>query len=53
MRREARSGEIDAITKAKAVLSGADYALLQTGAFLAPRGHRRPHHWAHFHPPHH
>jgi septal ring factor EnvC (AmiA/AmiB activator) len=29
-RRDARTGEIDALTKAKAVLSGADYSLLQT-----------------------
>merc|ERR1719217_279303 len=28
-RKSARSGEIDAMTKAKAVLSGADYSLLQ------------------------
>merc|ERR1719356_2368278 len=31
-RKAARSGEIDALGKAKAVLSGADYSLLQTGA---------------------
>jgi len=31
MRSEARSSEIDALGKAKAVLSGADYSLLQTG----------------------
>merc|ERR1719352_301148 len=36
VRREARSGEIDAIKKAKAVLSGADYSFVQVGAFLAP-----------------
>merc|ERR1719171_918907 len=30
-RKEARSNEIDALKKAKAVLSGADYSLLQTG----------------------
>merc|ERR1719251_585773 len=29
-RKEARSGEIDSLSKAKAVLSGADYSLLQT-----------------------
>ena len=29
VRKEARTGEIDALTKAKAVLSGADYSLLQ------------------------
>merc|ERR1719311_1322361 len=28
-RKSARSGEIDALTKAKAVLSGADYSLIQ------------------------
>jgi len=33
-RKEARASEIDALTKAKAVLSGADYSLLQTRAFL-------------------
>merc|ERR1719422_1900848 len=32
MRKEARSGEVDALKKAKAVLSGADYSLLQTKA---------------------
>merc|ERR1712066_825706 len=32
VRKEARTGEIDAIVKAKAVLSGADYALVQTKA---------------------
>merc|ERR550537_713252 len=31
VRKEARAGEIDAIGKAKAVLKGADYSLLQTG----------------------
>jgi chromosome segregation ATPase len=35
VRKEARAGEIDAIKKAKAVLSGADYSLLQVKAFLA------------------
>jgi len=30
-RKSARAGEIDALTKAKAVLSGADYSLLQNG----------------------
>merc|ERR1719456_765666 len=35
-RKTARADELDALGKAKAVLSGADYsALLQTGAFLA------------------
>merc|ERR1719321_1214158 len=31
VRKDARAGEIDAIGKAKAVLSGADYSLVQTG----------------------
>jgi len=35
VRKDARAGEIDAIKKAKAVLSGADYSLLQVKAFLA------------------
>merc|ERR1719461_221963 len=30
VRKEARAGEVDALKKAKAVLSGADYSLLQT-----------------------
>merc|ERR1719183_1197073 len=30
VRKEARAGEIDSLVKAKAVLSGADYSLLQT-----------------------
>ncbi len=30
VRKEARASEIDALGKAKAVLSGADYSLLQT-----------------------
>jgi len=34
MRKEARAGEVDSLTKAKAVLSGADYSLLQTKANL-------------------
>merc|ERR1712087_747935 len=29
-RKEARAGEVDSLQKAKAVLSGADYSLLQT-----------------------
>merc|ERR1719322_1219597 len=37
-RTEARTGEIDALGKAKAVLSGADYSLLQTASL---RGLRR------------
>ena len=32
VRKEARAGEIDALKKAKAVLSGADYSLLQVKA---------------------
>jgi len=36
-RRTARAGEIDAITKATAVLSGADYSFLQADAFLQKR----------------
>merc|ERR1719456_1760510 len=31
-RKQARAGEVDALTKAKAVLSGADYSLLQKAA---------------------
>merc|ERR1719262_675932 len=31
VRKEARAGEIDALGKAKDVLSGADYSLMQTG----------------------
>jgi chromosome segregation ATPase len=34
MRKEARNGEIDSLKKAKAVLSGADYSLLQTSRSL-------------------
>merc|ERR1719460_666889 len=30
VRKEARTGEIDSLVKAKAVLSGADYSLMQT-----------------------
>merc|ERR1719263_895039 len=32
VRKEARTGEIDSLTKAKAVLSGADFSLIQTRA---------------------
>merc|ERR1719454_2306860 len=32
LRKEARAGEVDALKKAKAVLSGADYSLVQTSA---------------------
>merc|ERR1719432_365512 len=31
VRKEARAGEVDALKKAKAVLSGADYSLIETG----------------------
>merc|ERR1712066_931526 len=31
MRKEARAGEVDALKKAQAILSGADYSLLQAG----------------------
>merc|ERR1719163_538694 len=34
VRKEARANEIDALGKAKAVLSGADYSLIQTGRRL-------------------
>merc|ERR1719258_661190 len=34
VRKEARTSEIDALGKAKAVLSGADYSLVQTKRFL-------------------
>jgi len=38
VRKEARAGEIDSLTKAKAVLSGADFSLLQKqGGFLQRR----------------
>merc|ERR1719331_804437 len=37
-RKAARTGEIDALGKAKAVLSGADYSLVQTGSL---RGAKR------------
>jgi len=39
VRKEMRANEIDALGKAKAVLSGADYSLLQSGSFV-----RRLHH---------
>merc|ERR1719240_2602736 len=38
VRKEARNGELDSLSKAKAVLSGADYALLQTAAKRSLRG---------------
>merc|ERR1719329_920215 len=37
LRKEARANEIDALNKAKAVLSGADYSFAQFGHFLAHR----------------
>merc|ERR550514_1532161 len=40
-RKEARASEIDALGQAKAVLSGADYSLLQTGAASRTRVHLR------------
>lgn len=40
-RTEARTGEIEALGKAKAVLSGADYALLQTNRRASLRGLRK------------
>merc|ERR1719240_459905 len=49
VRREARSGEIDAIKKAKAVLSGADYSFVQVSPFLQRKPHQ--HKAAHFRPP--
>jgi len=39
IRKEARAGEIDALKKAKAVLSGANFSLLQTGATTSIRRH--------------
>lgn len=38
VRKEARTSEIDAMGKAKAVLSGADYSLLQTGSRRSFKG---------------
>lgn len=40
MRKEARASEIESLDKAKAVLSGADYSLLQNGHFKHLRGAR-------------
>jgi len=41
-RKEARASEIDAMGKAKAVLNGADYSLVQTGATVKSlRGHTK------------
>merc|ERR1719247_3153296 len=42
VRKDARAGEIDALGKAKAVLSGADYSLVQTGVSVrSARRHLR------------
>jgi septal ring factor EnvC (AmiA/AmiB activator) len=38
VRKEARAGEVDSLKKAKAVLSGADYSLVQTAAVRSLRG---------------
>merc|ERR1712085_2542 len=35
VRKEARAGEVDSLKKAKAVLSGSDYSLVQTKSFLS------------------
>jgi len=40
VRADARAGEVDALTKAKAVLSGADYSLVQTRSNLRGLGGR-------------
>merc|ERR1719311_1056267 len=40
-RKDARAGEIDAIGKAKAVLSGADFSLVQTGTTVTTNRHLR------------
>merc|ERR1719433_2294302 len=37
VRKEARAGEVDSLKKAKAVLSGADYSLLQTNKMFPAR----------------
>merc|ERR1719310_539591 len=37
-RKEARASEVDSLGKAKAVLSGADYSLVQTGSSKSLRG---------------
>merc|ERR1719276_537917 len=37
LRKEARTNEIEGLGKAKSVLSGADFSLLQRRSFLAPR----------------
>ena len=38
VRKDARAGEVDALKNAKAVLSGADYSLIQTRSAKALRG---------------
>jgi len=40
-RKEARASEIDALGKAKAVLSGADFSLVQTGTVVKAKRHLR------------
>merc|ERR1719163_372264 len=42
VRKEARAGEVDALGKAKAVLSGADYSLVQTQSKKSLRGGNKP-----------
>merc|ERR1712194_916595 len=37
VRKEARVGEVEALSNAKAVLSGADYSLIQSKSFLVRR----------------
>merc|ERR1719359_2523633 len=41
VRKEARAGEIDALIKAKAVLSGADFSFMQRAAVVRQTGHLR------------
>merc|ERR1719272_2486485 len=43
-RKTARASEIDAIGKAKAVLSGADFSLVQTGTMVKTKRHLRAMH---------
>merc|ERR1719217_1431040 len=43
VRKDARANEIDALGKAKAVLSGADYSLVQTQATVQVSRHLRAH----------
>merc|ERR1719240_1303658 len=42
VRKEARDGEIDGLTKAKAVLSGADFSLVQTSSKSLLRRRQAP-----------